>query len=117
MSPAWILFAGAILLTGCATSLPPPTAAVEVERGRALAQRICAGCHALAQGEDSADPRAPPFPSREMRHTAGLTGRVAELARGGHYSMPPISLTATETAALTAYIESLGALQRGGRRD
>jgi mono/diheme cytochrome c family protein len=115
MSPAMVLFAGAILISGCATRGPPPPADVELAQGRALAQRICAACHALGPGEDSADPRAPPFPSREMQHTAGLAGRVAELARGGHYSMPPVSLTAAEAAAVTAYIESLGEPSRDGR--
>jgi len=115
MSPARVLFAGAILLTGCATRLPPSPAQLELAQGQALAQRICAACHALGPGEDSAHPRAPPFSSREMQHTAGLSGRVAALARGGHYSMPPVSLTPAEAAAVTAYIESLGE-PRGGRR-
>lgn len=87
---------------------PPPPAEVEAARGRALAERFCASCHALAPGQDSGDPRAPPFPSREMQHTAGLPGRVADLARLGHYSMPPITLTADQTAQITAYIASLG---------
>lgn len=101
------IFMGALLLASCAAT-PRPTTDPSHPDGRALASRVCAGCHALAAGEESPNPRAPPFPSREMQHTAGLAGRVADLARLGHQGMPPIPLSAAEAAAVTAYIESLG---------
>lgn len=114
---AWGTSIAAVLLLSACAGVPPPTLADDPPaRGRATAERMCAGCHALAPGQTSADPRAPSFPGREMQHTAGLAGRVADLTRHGHYGMPPIPLTADEAADVTAYIESLDAQRRGSRR-
>lgn len=95
----------ALLLAGCAGHhAQPPSPA---QRGHALAQRACAACHAVEPGRDSPDPKAAAFGSLEMRHVAGLEGRVAELARAGHYAMPPQALTPDEARDVVAYIESL----------
>lgn len=79
----------------------------EVERGREIARRVCADCHAVEPGRASPVPRAAPFASREMQHVAGLEGRLETLTRGGHYGMPPQPLTREDIAALQAYIEDL----------
>jgi mono/diheme cytochrome c family protein len=82
----------------------PPTAA---ERGHVVAQRLCAACHAVEPGGASPSAKAPAFGSVEMRHTAGLEGRVADLTRLGHYGMPPVALSPQEVSDVTAYIEGL----------
>lgn len=105
---AWLIALGpAVALSGCA-SLTASSLATPTARGEAVAARVCAACHALGAGGDSANPRAPAFASLEMQHTAGLPGRVADLTRTGHYGMPPVALTPQEVTDVAAYIESLG---------
>ena len=82
----------------------PPTSA---ERGHQVARVSCASCHAVEARTDSPVVRAPAFASREMQHTAGLAGRMADLTRRGHYGMPPVALSPEQVADLLAYIESL----------
>ena len=82
----------------------PPSAAV---LGHEVAVRACAACHAVEPGGTSRNARAPAFGSLEMRHTAGLENRVAELTRRGHYEMPPLKLTPDEVRELVAYIANL----------
>lgn len=78
-----------------------------VKRGRELAQSACAACHAIERGGTSPNPKAAPLASRDMRHVAGIEGRLARLTREGHYSMPPQALTDDQIRDLLAYIESL----------
>ena len=95
----------ALALGGCAmVGLHPPT---PVERGHAVAERACEACHAVEPGGVSRKALAPAFGSLEMRHTAGLEGRVAALTRLGHYGMPPVRLTPQEVSDLVVYIDSL----------
>lgn len=96
----------ALVLAGCAGHHAQP--ASPAQRGHAVAQRACAACHAVEPGRDSPNPKAAAFGSLEMRHVAGLEGRVADLARTGHYAMPPQALTPDEARDVVAYIESLG---------
>lgn len=94
---------GACAAAGRNRPAPDPAA----ERGRAVAQRACAACHAVAPGGVGRMAKAPPFAGLEMRHTAALSGRVAELTRQGHYQMPPMALTPGEVSDLVSYIASL----------
>jgi len=117
MQSGFAVFALAIALSGCAT-VATESPSTPAARGEAVARRVCAACHSMASGGDSPSPRAPPFGSVEMQHTAGLSGRVADLTRTGHYGMPPLALSAQEVSDVVAYIESLGsgdsAKPRGG---
>jgi mono/diheme cytochrome c family protein len=75
--------------------------------GLALAERLCAQCHAV-QGQQAASPNpdAPPF--REIASTAGITSMALSAAlQTSHASMPNIMLEAEERADLIAYIISL----------
>ncbi len=96
---------GACAAVGLGRRAPPTPAS----RGHAVAVRACAACHAVEPGGTSRSAKAPAFGSLEMRHTAPLDNRVAELTRVGHYAMPPISLSSEEVRDLVAYIESLPA--------
>jgi cytochrome c len=109
-TPAFVwtaALAAALALGGCAMLHGPPV--TPAARGHAVAQRECAGCHAVEATGASPRPAAPAFASLEMQHTAGLDGRVAELARLGHYEMPPLKLSPGEARDVAAYIQSLGA--------
>ncbi|HET6971146.1 MAG TPA: c-type cytochrome [Phenylobacterium sp.] len=98
----------ALALGACASlglrAKGPPTAA---ERGHALAESICAACHAVEPGAATPAGAPPAFASREMQHVAGLEGRVETLTREGHHAMPPQHLTPDQVADLVVYIGSL----------
>jgi mono/diheme cytochrome c family protein len=85
-------------------------------RGRDVAQRACAGCHAVDRGGASPVARAPSFASRTMRHSAGLDGRLRDLTRLDHHGAPPMALTEPQVRDIEAYIESLGAGDAAARR-
>jgi mono/diheme cytochrome c family protein len=104
--------AAVLALAGCAALRPLPIS--EVARGHEVARRDCSVCHAVEPGGVSPRSRAPAFGSLEMRHTSGLEGRVAQLARLGHYGMPPLKLSPAEARDVTTYIQSLGALSPSG---
>lgn len=82
----------------------PPTSA---QRGHEVARRACAACHSVEASGVSPRPAAPAFASVEMRHTASLESRVADLTHLGHYGMPPVNLTPVEVHDLISYIASL----------
>ena len=104
----------ALTLAGCAVLGARPVPATAPMRGLQVARTACARCHAVEPGGVSPQVRAPGFASREMQHTAGLDGRVADLTRSGHYGMPPVPLSPGQVADVVAYIESLA--QRDDRR-
>jgi mono/diheme cytochrome c family protein len=103
---AGALAAAALALGGCAAL--QPLSDQPATRGHAVAQRECAACHAIEPGGVSPRRDAPAFSGPGIRHTASLDGRVAELARLGHYDMPPLKLSADEARDVAAYIQSLG---------
>lgn len=97
----------ALALAAGASAPHQALAATAESRGREVAKAKCAACHAVPPVVRSPNPAAPGFGSLEMRHTAGLEGRLATLTRKGHYGMPPIKLRPQEVQDLLAYIESL----------
>ena len=109
MKPAGPLIVASLALGGCAVASGQDTAAQAAMHGHQVARRVCAACHSVEPGGVSPRPRAPPFGSREMRATAGLEDRLAELTSRGHYGMPVLVLRPGEVHDLRAYIESLDA--------
>lgn len=104
--PAALALVSLVLAVSASASHGKPD--TPAKRGHDVARRACSGCHAVEPaGGVSPTPRAVPFVSLELRHTAGIEGRLADLTGRGHYGMPPIALTAFELADLRAYIESL----------
>jgi mono/diheme cytochrome c family protein len=75
--------------------------------GRALAERLCAQCHAVKkQQEVSPNQDAPPF--GEIASAPGMTSIALSAAmQTSHASMPNIMLEAEERADIIAYIISL----------
>jgi len=80
-----------------------------VARGHAVAQRTCAGCHAVESVGESPDRRAPAFRVLTGQFVPlTLRRRLTEIAETGHYDMPPVSVNTDEVADLAAYINSFG---------
>ena len=110
----------AFCLTACA-SQPPPSAPAQsaqapaappaeptaAERGRDLAARVCATCHALSPGQASPRPPAPPFPTFAGRFTElTLHRRLTEISETGHTQMPTLAVHSDEVEDLVAFLNS-----------
>ena len=105
---------GAVAMSGVAF-------AQDVAAGRAIAQRYCATCHHIADGESPLED-APPFASLKYRYGAG---GLAELLEKGmikdhpypleegtrllHPRMPAFPLDEDEVVALANYLRSFEA--------
>lgn len=101
----------AVLLGACATTGEGGNAAPAAgaaERGGAIAARECSRCHAVGPVGDSPRAGAPPLRDVRIRYNAlSFERRMAEIAEGGHFEMPPLRLDRAEVDAVAAYIESL----------
>lgn len=105
------------VLTASGTAWAAP-AGSDPTGGRAIAQRNCGGCHAVAQGL-SPLPDAPPFRDLWGRYPQGRLDLVLEegmlrpsrMPEEGsprvHPRMPMADLGEDEVAALRAYLSSL----------
>jgi len=105
------MFRSTIAALGCMLMLwfaPLPAAAVdEVEKGRELAEALCAGCHMNeGQGEKLGPMGIPGFGAVANRHGQSLEGIVAWL-KSAPAMMPDHKLTQDEMFALAAFIMSL----------
>ncbi len=80
-----------------------------LERGRAIAEKNCARCHATgATGESPLKP-APPFRTLPQRYPVeNLAEALAEGIVTGHSAMPEFTFKPDEIDALPTYIASLG---------
>jgi cytochrome c len=97
---------GLCLLLGAA---PVSAADPPLERGRAIAEKNCARCHATgATGESPVTP-APPFRVLHQRYPIeNLAEALAEGIVTGHSAMPEFTFAPDEIDALLTYIASLG---------
>lgn len=77
------------------------------QRGRQLAQQVCAECHAIGTRDlQSPNSRSPSFVA--LASTPGMTGAALNvLLHTAHRSMPNLILTAEQTNGIIAYILSL----------
>ena len=79
----------------------------QASRGLALAQRLCAECHAV-QKEFARSPNANAPRFEAIASTPGMTAIALSAALNtSHHSMPNILLGADEQADIIAYILSL----------
>lgn len=90
----------------------PMTIAAEtdelVAKGKALAQKNCAWCHAIGRKGDSPNPRAPAWRNLHKRHP--ILALRDPLSRGiarPHDEMPDFELSDGEVETIIAYINSL----------
>ncbi|MEO6340654.1 MAG: cytochrome c [Caulobacteraceae bacterium] len=106
---AMILLAPA--LTGCASAFGGPADGHDlgaVGRGRIFVQNNCLGCHALARGRASPNPKAPPFTALRLRYTPRvLDSELQTIARVGHYGMPQLRIDPGDRADAVAYLMRL----------
>jgi cytochrome c len=78
-----------------------------VEKGRAIAARKCAPCHAI--GRDDERPHAIVTPFRELHTRYPIEMLIDALKTGvisGHDEMPMFELSREDMRALLAYIDS-----------
>ncbi|MCW5771539.1 MAG: cytochrome c [Rhodospirillaceae bacterium] len=93
-------FAALAMLATARAESPDPA------RGRAVAERSCAKCHAIAPGRTGPEPAIPSFMqmARDPDHTRASLRQMIELP---HHEMPAQSLTRAEIDDVVAYILSL----------
>lgn len=76
--------------------------------GRALAERICARCHAIGSDGESPHPDAPPFRLLHERYPVEtLEEALTEGIVTGHPDMPEVSFEPEHAAALIDYLVSV----------
>ena len=100
---------GAVLLAFVswgATADEPQDAAIA--EGRALAEQLCAKCHAIGAEGDSPFETAPPFRTfAEKWPIDSLAEAFAEGIVVGHPAMPEFQFEVDQIDALLLYLESL----------
>jgi mono/diheme cytochrome c family protein len=98
-----------VIMGGLAVLLiwPDPSAADEIEKGRALAERLCANCHLNeGQGEKQGSTGIPGF--RAVARRPGQTvDNILKWLRSVPPMMPNHHLSQDEMLALALFIESL----------
>ena len=86
-----------------------PPAATEMP-GQAIAQNLCAGCHAVGLKGESPHADAPPFRTLSEKYPVRLLEEaLAEGIAVGHEDMPEFQLEADEVEQLILYLESIQA--------
>jgi len=112
MSVPWILVL--VILRALQTSEAAAQSSSMLERGRAIAARKCAACHAI--GRDDERPHAIVTPFRELHTRYPIDMLIDAQETGvisGHDEMPMFELSREDMRALLAYIDSFapGALR------
>lgn len=80
------------------------------KHGHALAERMCAGCHAVERTGESPHIGAPPF--RQIDRRVDIDTFVARLREGltsGHPDMPTFRFTRQDAHAFVAYLRAIQA--------
>ncbi len=80
-------------------------------QGHALAERMCAPCHAIDKSGSSPHAGAPPF--RELSRRVDLdrfSNRLREGLMSGHPDMPTFRFSREDAGALVAYLRSIQGL-------
>lgn len=99
----WLILAGLLLFGGAMAQQPRGDAVA----GRDVAMRLCAGCHAVAEGQvRNATDAAPPFIVLARNPT------ITELSlpvflKTPHARMPSVGLSPKEITDITSYVLSL----------
>lgn len=78
------------------------------ERGRQLAENMCAHCHAIGKWERSPLVNAPPFRQLEARvDFEDLQQRLQDGVISGHPAMPMFIFSAEEARVLVIYLRTM----------
>lgn len=95
----------AVVFAVIAVALLRPAQAADIEKGKALAERWCASCHAVSAQQTRASTDAPSFASiAQNRRIPEITSFLTQ----SHPSMPDMSLTTQEITDLIAYMQTQG---------
>ncbi len=87
-----------------------PAVVPSAERGHALVQRDCGGCHAVEAAGDSPLAGAPPFRTLHDKYPPeSLEEALTEGILSGHPDMPDFEFTAEEAADIVAWLKALEA--------
>jgi len=82
------------------------------DRGQDLAERLCAGCHAVGPAGASPQAAAPPFrtfPDRwPVEYLAEALAEGIVVGHGADVAMPEFRFEPAEIDALIAYLDALG---------
>ncbi len=95
-----------VLLVGIAASCH---AEEPIKRGQALAEKLCAGCHAVGLTDASKLDKSPPMRDLAKRWKGELIAEaLAEGITTGHKEMPEFRLNPDELDAFLAWFDDLG---------
>lgn len=106
--PLWTVFVAVSSALNASTAAgvdekPKPSP----DRGYALAQNFCKGCHLIGDNADAAVPAGIPT-FRGIANKPGQTsGHIMEILMRPHPPMPDIQLTREEMMHILAYLETL----------
>ena len=104
-----VVFASIISLLGVPAAFAEENAPGALERdGLALAERMCAQCHAIGKSGASTHSAAPAF--RDLNRRVDLDGFTAQLREGlisGHPDMLTFRFSREDARALTAYLRHI----------
>jgi mono/diheme cytochrome c family protein len=93
-------------LLGAGFASAGPLTKFEVERGQALAKRLCANCHLVNGAQQQANVDVPSFREIANKSAQSEGAIMARIVLPSH-PMPEIPITKQEIADLAAYIMSL----------
>lgn len=89
----------------CVAALP--VFAQDMKVGQAIAEKLCARCHAIISGQKSKHGLAPTFPAIANRYSVwGLQEALAEGIIVGHADMPKFAFSPAEINNLLAYMDT-----------
>lgn len=91
----------------CALMLATAVQAQDTAPGRALADRLCARCHAIGPSDKSRLPKAPPFRVIANRYSVwSLQEALAEGIVTGHHDMPEFKFNPDQIVALLTFMDT-----------
>jgi len=105
---------GIIAVAVLAGSLCGPAWAASADRGEALINRHCSGCHAVGRQGVSREPAAPPLRELHRRYDPEALGEaLAEGLLVGHPLMPEFRFEADDVQSIILYLKSIQTKQPG----
>jgi mono/diheme cytochrome c family protein len=111
MTSARFSMIGALALFALALVVREAAAMSAAERrGRVLAVRLCAQCHAIGKNDASHRTGAPPL--RQIERRVNLDTFASRLRQGlmsSHYDMPEFRFSREDAQAMVAYLRSIQA--------
>jgi cytochrome c len=108
--PTTRLLCALIALSIAGTAQAQPAA----ERGEALVQRLCSGCHATGPTGSSKEPAAPPFRDLSQRYEPdALAAALTDAMLMEHPIMPEFRLPKADVQSIIQYLDTIQARQKG----